>query len=81
MNTETAREFFGWCTVINIGVMFLSLIKILSLRNWASRVHARMFGLADEDSVRQAYFQFFANYKIALVVFNFVPYLALTIMG
>jgi hypothetical protein len=80
MNIETIREFLGWCTVINFGLMTLGLVKVLLIRDWASGVHAKMFGL-DEASVRLAYFQFFANYKIAVVVFNLGPYIALRIMS
>ena len=50
MNIETLREFFGWCTVINCGLLVLGLIKVLSLGDWAGRVHAKMFGV-DEVSV------------------------------
>ena len=80
MNIETIREFLGWCTVINFGLMALVLIKLLLIRDWASRVHAKMFGL-DDASVREDYFQFVVYYKIAILVFNLVPYIALTIMS
>ena len=60
--------------------MALGVVKVLAIQNWASGVHARMFGL-DEARVRLAYFQFFANYKIAIIVFNLAPYIALRIMS
>ncbi len=80
MSIETIREFLGWCTVINVGLFFVVLVKILLLRDWASRVHAKMFRV-DEATMRQAYFQFLVNYKIAVIVFNLVPYIALSIMA
>ena len=80
MNIETTREFLGWCTVINFGLMALVVVKLLLIRDWASRVHAKMFGL-DDASVRAAYFQYFVNYKIAILVFNLGPYISLTIMS
>ena len=79
MNIETVREFLGWCTVINFGMFFFGVIKVLSIRDWASKVHANMFQV-DEASVRQAYFLYFVYYKIAIIVFNLVPYIALRIM-
>ena len=79
MDIETVREFLGWCTVINLGVFFLAMIKLLAIRDWASKVHAKMFQI-DDASVRQVYFQYLAYYKIAILVFNLVPYIALTIM-
>ena len=79
MDIETVREFLGWCTVINVGVFFLGVIKVLAIRDWASKVHAKMFQ-DDEASVRQDYFLYFAHYKIAIIVFNLVPYIALSVM-
>ncbi len=77
---ETLTTFFGWCTVINLGLMAFGLAKLLVLRDWASGVHAKMFGF-DEKQVRAAYFHYLANYKIAIVIFNLGPYVALKIMS
>ena len=79
MAIETVCEFIGWCTVINFGLMAFGIVKVMVVRNWASKVHGKMFDI-EEAWVRQAYFQFFAYYKIAIVVFNLVPYIALRIM-
>ena len=79
MNIETTREFLGWCTAINLGFLMVMTIKLLALQNWASKIHAKWFNI-DEESVRQVYFQFLAAYKIALLIFNVAPYIALRIM-
>ena len=80
MSIETIREFLGWCTVINLGFILFATVKILLIRDWASKIHAKMFRI-DEESVRQTYFQFLAIYKVAFVVLNLVPYVALQIMA
>jgi hypothetical protein len=81
MNTiETIREFLGWCAVINIGLLMLSSISLIAICGAVSRIHANMFNL-DEQYLSRAYFQFLAQYKIAIIVFNFVPYFVLKIMG
>ena len=81
MNTiEILRVFFGWCSVINIGLLIFSSILIIAIRGTASRLHSKMFNL-DESFVSQAYFQYLAQYKIAIIVFNIVPYFALRIVG
>ena len=81
MNTiESMSEFLGWCSVINIGLLTFSAIFMVSLRSPISRIHAKMFNL-DESDLSRAYFQYLAQYKIAIIVFNIVPYLALRIMG
>ena len=81
MNTiEAMREFLGWCSVVNIGLLVCSVIILLSLHGPVSRIHAKMFSL-DEGDVSRAYFQYLAQYKIAIIVFNVVPYLALRIIN
>jgi hypothetical protein len=80
MTIETLREFFGWCTIINFGLLVFTFVKLMLIRDLASKVHAKMFGI-DQASVQIAYFQFFAIYKIAFIVFNFVPYIALSLMA
>lgn len=79
MSIDTVCEFLGWCSVISIGVMTFQSLAILSLRGWITSLHARMFQL-DEDSLRRSYFQYLAHFKIAFIVFNLIPYIALKIM-
>ncbi len=79
MNIENLRRFFGWCTVINFGLYLISVIPLLFIAEWASEIHAGMFQV-DAASTRQAYFTYLANYKLAIVVLNFVPYVALRVM-
>ncbi|WP_201265605.1 DUF6868 family protein [Mariprofundus sp. EBB-1] len=73
------RVFFGWCSVINIGVLGISAICIMLFRQPIARMHASMFSMAESD-LSQAYFQYLAQFKIAVIVFNIVPYFALRIM-
>ena len=80
MTIETIREFFGWCAVINTGLLMLSSIFVIAIRGVALRIHGKMFNL-DEKYLSQAYFQFLAQYKIAIIVLNVVPYFALKVMG
>ena len=81
MNTiEAMREFLGWCSVINVGLLMFSAIFVASLGGPMSRIHAKMFNL-DESDLSSTYFQYLAQYKIAIIVFSIVPYFALTIMN
>lgn len=80
MDIQKLREFFGWCLATNVGILFVStLVLVLSLP-WVSEWHARMFGVSVEW-VRQAYFQYLANYKIGVIMLNLAPYLALARMS
>lgn len=81
MNTiEGMREFFGWCSIVNIGLLILSSVALVVLRAFAVRIHGKLFGL-DEQTLLKAYFQYLAHYKIAIIVLFVVPYIALRLMG
>ena len=76
---ETLAAFLGWCTLINIGMLMFASLALVSMRASISRIHGSMFGLDDKDLSR-AYFQYLAQYKILVFIFNLTPYLALRIM-
>ena len=77
---ETIREFLGWCSVINIGMLFISTIMLTLMRSWVVRIHASMTGVSEEELPR-IYIEFLGNYKILIIIFNVVPYVALRIMA
>jgi hypothetical protein len=77
---EGLREFLGWCSVINIGILLLSSVIVMAMRGPISNIHSKMFGLGKEDLLR-AYFQYLGHYKIVIIVLNIVPYIALVIMA
>ena len=79
-SSETLREFLGWCTLINVGFLVFSSLVMMLMRGPISRLHGKMFGLGEED-ISRAFYQFVAQYKIAIILFNLVPYLALVIMA
>jgi Zn-dependent protease len=77
---ETLREFLGWCTVINMGILLIAAIVAGPMRGVVSGIYSKMYGLSEADLSR-AYFQYLAHYKIAIYVFNLVPYIALVIIA
>ena len=77
---ETLTTFLGWCTVINIGVLLVASIFVTLMRGPVAKMHSKMYGLDDAELSRQ-YFQYLAQYKIAIYILNLVPYVALKIMG
>jgi len=80
MDVQTLQTFLGWCTVINMTMLIIGSLFIGPMRGMIVGIHGKMFGLAEGDLLR-AYFQYLAHYKIAVVVFNLVPYVALVLMG
>ena len=77
---ETLTEFFGWLSIINIGILLLSSLAIFVLKGWALKIHSRMFNLEDKV-LEKAYFTYLAHYKIATSIFCITPYLVLKIIA
>jgi len=80
MSVETLQQFLGWCTAINVALLVVVALMVGPMRGAIQGIHARMFGLS-EDDLKRAYFQYVAQYKIAVITFNLVPYLALVMMA
>ena len=74
------QGFFGWCTVVNIAVLVFSTVFLAFGRGLAVGIHAKLFDI-DEERLSEAYFRYLANFKIAVLVFNLVPWVALKIMS
>lgn len=77
---DTLATFLGWCSVINIGVLVLSTIILIIMREPVASIHSRLFGI-NQAELPAAYFQYLGNYKIAIFIFNLAPYIALKVMG
>jgi len=78
-NIETLTTLLGWSVVFHIGLLMLSAVFIILLRDWTSRLHSRLFGVTQEQLPR-LYLKFLGDYKIAILVFSLVPYLALKML-
>ena len=77
---ENLATFFGWCSVINIGVLALTSIILLVMKEPISSIHSKLFGV-NRENLLSTYFQYLGNYKIAIFILNIVPYISLKIMS
>jgi len=48
MTLELTRDFLGWCTLINIGIMIFWALMFFGARGWIYRFHSRMFPMSEE---------------------------------
>ena len=80
MDIETLTTFLGWCTVLNLGFLTFGSILMMTMSDSMARLHSKMFGVSEADLPR-IYFQWLAQYKIATLVLNLAPYVALKIMA
>ena len=79
MTTETLRHFFAWCAVINYALLLIWCGLTFWVPVWAGLV-TRWFGATD-DQFRSWNFGGIIFYKLAIILFALVPYLALRIIG
>ncbi len=79
MDMEMIRVFFGWMTLINLGLFIFTAVMSAGCRKLIYRVHGTLFDLSEETTNKALYY-FLAFYKIVFITFNLVPWLALTIM-
>ena len=80
MTLEIIRDALGWCTVINFGLLLWWFLFFTLAHDWTYRMHSRWFNLTADrfDTLHYAGITFF---KIAIFLFNLVPYLSLRIVG
>ena len=79
-NIDTITSFLGWCSVINAITLLTATLMLSVMRNTISAIHSKMLGVSQE-ALPMAYMQYLGNYKIAILMLNIVPYVALKIMN
>jgi len=80
MDMTTLTAIFGWMLLINLAVYGLAAVVIIFARDWVSNFEARITGIPAEEW--PGYFiDYLSRYKIAIMVFNLAPYVALRIVG
>ncbi|HKY56713.1 MAG TPA: hypothetical protein VJL80_01585 [Aeromicrobium sp.] len=76
---EFWTEFFGWCTVLNLGIYLISVVALFAMRSVVVSQGLRWFGVS-EEAVLQTTYQWIGTYKLAIILFALVPWLALKLM-
>ena len=76
---KTLATFFGWCTVINIGLLLLFLLGTSVFHELFIDLTTAIFRVT-QDEATATLFRIFMQYRLAIVVVNLVPYVALKIM-
>jgi hypothetical protein len=80
MNIQTVRRALLWCSIINYGLLLWWWLYFMLAHDWMHRVAGSWFNLSVQqfDAINFAGILF---YKIAIVLFNIVPCIALYIVG
>ncbi|MBX9792152.1 MAG: hypothetical protein K2Y37_24775 [Pirellulales bacterium] len=80
MDAATLRSTLLWCAIINYGILWLWFALLRLPHGWLHRLWGKWTGLAPEqfDAINFAGMVF---YKVAILLLNVVPFLALLITG
>jgi hypothetical protein len=74
------RHLLAWCTVINYAILMLWFAVFLASRAWITGMHGRLFDVPVEK-IKSVNYLLMGVYKLGILLFNLVPYLALRIMS
>ena len=76
MSVEQLAEFLLWCAVLNSGLLVLWGLLFLAGRRPMFSIHARWFAVG-EEYFAAIHYTGMLFYKIAIVLFTIIPYVAL----
>ncbi len=79
LTLKELTPFLGWCVLLNYGVLCLWFLLFTCGRDFILSWHRRWFRLSDEQFDAIHYLGM-AIYKLAVFIFNLMPYLALKIL-
>ena len=80
MNLLQLKTVLMWCTIINGGLLILSIIGCIVAPDFGYSLQSAWFGVPRE-TINVVIYLFLGLFKILWLVFNLVPYLALVIVG
>ncbi len=80
MDIQSLTAFFKWCSIINIAVLALAILFFIAAPDFVNGILGYMFHLPRE-TLDVVHYAFLGLYKVVILVFNLVPYVALRIIG
>lgn len=79
MDIYNIITFLGWCTVLNFSIVIFAAIFFYFFKDFSTKAHSKLTGV-NAAELPTLYFSYMANYKIAIFIFNLVPYIALKLV-
>jgi Family of unknown function (DUF6868) len=80
MDIQSLTRFFMWCTIINGSLLVFWSVMIMLAPDLVYRTQVRFLPISRETYNVVMYF-FVGLFKFMFLIFNFVPYIALNIIG
>ena len=79
MDINEITIFLGCCTVLNVAVLTVAVLFLTLFKKFIINLHSKLLGV-NAAELPGLYFKYLANYKVAILVFNLIPYASLKIM-
>ena len=79
-NPQAWTAFFGWLTIVNMGIYLLTVVALWLMRDFAYRMNATLFDISEEE-VGKTTFRYVGAYKLLIIVFCFAPWLTLKLLA
>lgn len=80
MNVDQIAAVLGWCTLINLGLLIWWLLFLLLAHDWTYQMHSKWFKISPEE-FDAIHYRLMGVFKMGVILFNLVPYLALRIVA
>ena len=80
MTLEITRAMLGWCAIMNMGILIFWSLFIVCASDWVYGFHSR-FVKIERGRFDAIHYGGIAAFKVAILMLNLVPYLALRIVG
>jgi len=80
MSVEILSKFLLWCAVVNYAILIIWFVVFVFAREWVYEIHSKWYPISSEQ-FNAINYAGAAIYKILVLVFNLVPYIALQIIA
>ncbi len=80
MSIQMLTRFLMWCTLLNMGLLIVLFLVLAFAGDFVYKMHGRWFPLTRE-TFNAVIYSFLGGYKIIILAFNLIPWIALTIVG
>jgi Family of unknown function (DUF6868) len=78
VSADTLRKALLWCALINYAVLLVWFALFILAHDWMFLLHSRWFRLSIEQ-FDMLHYAGMAVYKIGILLFNLVPWIALSL--
>ena len=80
MDVQMLTDVLMWCMVLNGALLIVSFLFCAFAGDWVFQMHRKWFPMPRE-TYNVVIYSFLGSFKILVLIFNVVPYVALRIVG